>query len=114
MDAEKLVEAIREAIVADLTRQAEADGTYCQPHSSGSCTIDGAPDIAQLARAALAAIEAEGWTCVPREATEAMLDAGADATQSDGLVWSSESGEGLDGVDAEPIWTAMLAAAPKP
>lgn len=67
MDAEKLVEAIREAIVADLTRQAEADGTYCQSHGSGSCTIDGAPDIAQLARAALAAITAEGLVIVPKE-----------------------------------------------
>jgi hypothetical protein len=50
---------------------------------------------------AIAAIEAL------RDPTDGMLDA-ADRVQHDCLQWSSEPGEGLDGMDWEPAYRAMI------
>ncbi len=55
------------------------------------------------ATAALAAIEAAGWVCVPREATERMLD----ATNGFQVGCCSVSTS-----DAAELWGDMLAASP--
>jgi hypothetical protein len=51
------------------------------------------------ARAALTAL---------REPSEGMVEAGDEAMRKDGLDWSMEPGEGLDGVDSRPSWRAMI------
>ena len=55
-----------------------------------------------IANAALTAIEAAGWQCVPKESTQVMLDDGAVA-----------DGDGNLEAQALSIYTAMLSAAPK-
>ena len=55
------------------------------------------------ARAALAAIEAQGFRVVPVEPTSAMEDAGF-ALDTSGMVWPAVP---------DDIWRAMLSASPK-
>lgn len=56
----------------------------------------------EIARACLSAIEAEGLVIVPREPTEAMLEAG-----------TTYEGDGNLEKDALSCWSAMLAASLK-
>ena len=64
----------------------------------GNLTEDGRLAAQALGDAALAAIEAAGWQCVPREETPKMWEAG--------MV--------LDDPNPGDFWSAMLVAAPKP
>lgn len=59
-----------------------------------------------LARACLSAIEAEGLVIVPREPTESMVHFGGGVTSK---AYRAEAW-----CDPEDVWSAMLAAAPKP
>lgn len=63
-----------------------------------------------LAAAVLTAIEQAGYVVVPREATEAMVDAWveADWPEEDGMSQSRRNA-----LAAQADWSAMLSAAPK-
>ena len=45
-----------------------------------------------------------------RELPDPILDIGADAMATDGVCFSLEPGEGIDGYDSKPVWTAMIDA----
>jgi hypothetical protein len=76
------------------------------PDATSVTAFEGAPRACRVweslipsARAALTAL---------REPSEGMVEAGDEAMRKDGLDWSLEPGEGLDGVDSRPSWRAMI------
>lgn len=64
----------------------------------------------ELARAALLAIETEGFVVVPVEPTEEMKAEGSSAVYD---CYSLEPGEGFDEPPAPAVYAAMLSARPK-
>jgi hypothetical protein len=58
-------------------------------------------------------MEREGWVLVPREPTEAMINAAMESGPSDATKAATNSLDRHVGLTVD-IWTAMLSAAPKP
>ncbi len=84
------------------------------PHMSGDdrnrCSPGQRRMLSDAATAALAAIEAAGWVCVPREPTRIMLNRGMEAY----INWrAAKDAECLDEREVSGIWKDMLAAAPR-
>ena len=100
---------LREAVARAMCF-AQAPCSTCA--STGDCqhTETAMWCYADQADAALAAIEAAGWQCVPREPTVQMF--GAAGASSGGV--TPRGGIDWLGRMLPKYWQAMLAAAPKP
>lgn len=115
---------VREAVCAGIEK-ALRDISVCEDgdgysygildaiaEARGESDLRGAGDVlrdasADIFDAALSALAAEGWKCVPVEATDAMMDAGVDAARRQ-LPPLEEKPPGF--VQMRAAWTAMLSA----
>ncbi len=114
MSNEKLTEALQKIVEWAPPLMKDRDGN----ESSMALEIgtNGVRDYFRaIAREALQAHDAEAtqpqaqnseWVMVPREPTQAMLDANGDCDFPEGKAWLEK--------DARTTWAAMLAAAPQP
>lgn len=101
MKMSEMVEKVAKAILFALENESSAaviGNIY-------GVSVHGEIDARRLASAAIVAM---------REPTDEMADAGADAVASDGISYSLEPGEGIDGYDSVPVWQAMIDAALNP
>lgn len=99
----------RDAIIAEIDRQhreEDAAPFVGDGFTPDVLVIDGTVNVEKIAQAALQAIHDAGFAVVPREPTEAMFEAGFDATSVE-----LHPGEHPDDVNNPAVcWRAMLSA----
>ena len=104
MSNDKLAEALRDAtfVAAMLEAICETDGTVDRMRARDAAFRVRDALQAHAAEAAQPQAQNSEWVMVPREPTQAMLDANGDCDFPEGKAWLEK--------DARTTWAAMLAA----